>query len=620
MRLRRWIPGLVFLLLVLAAVAGLVHTRDRPPPSPEAAPAGPAAQAARGGPAPARRWRRVDTTPLLTAHRLAALAATPEEQELAHQAESLADHAVDLTFAEAFRQAADEARTLTPEQKVRAEAKQKAQAAVAADEARIKSLADQVARARGDAQARLQDQLDVAQAQRELDQDDLDMAAESLERSGGDPQAQIKRLKAIHDEAQKEIRAATSPAAAETAGANTSSASLMTRLRVWSALRDKRARIAAAEQDMRGRVQRQTTWRTGAVQRLQEAKQAREAAGRSAAVSAQPAAGAGEAPKEEAGAAVQTLKQIADDQRRVIIVGRRIQDHDALSQVYATWGGLVDGYARTALHRLLEGLLSIAVVLLATFLATRLVDRLYEGAAREQQRVGTLRTVVKFGVQVVGTLVILFIVIGVPGQVTTVLGLAGAGLTVAMKDFIVAFFGWFVLMRKNGIRVGDWVEIEGVGGEVVEIGLFHTVLLETGAWSDAGHPTGRRVSFVNSFAIEGHYFNFSTSGQWMWDDLRLLVPQGQDPYPILDGIQKLVESETAANARLAEQEWKTSSGYRVKAFSAAPGFTVVPTASGVEIHVRYLTRAPERHEARHRLYQEVVALLHGKRGQGTDAP
>ncbi len=608
----------MFLSLVLAAVAGLVHTRDRPPPAPEAAPAAPAARAARGGPTPPRRWRRVDTTPLLTAHRLAALAATPEEQELAHQAVSLADHAVDLTFAEAFRQAADEARTLTPEQKVRAEAKQKAQAAVAADDARIKSLADRLARARGDAQARVQDELDVAQAQRELDQDDLDMAAESLERSGGDPQAQIKRLKAIHDEAQKEIRAATSPAA-ETAGATTSSASLMARLRVWSALRDKRARIAAAEHDMRGRVQRQTAWRTGAVQRLQEAKQAREAARRSA-VFAQRAAEAGEASKEEAGATVQTLQQIAEDQRRVIIVGKRIQDHEALSQVYAGWGGLVDGYARTALHRLLEGLLFIAVVLLATFLATRLVDRLYQGAAREQQRVGTLRTVVKFAVQVVGALAILFVVIGVPGQVTTVLGLAGAGLTVAMKDFIVAFFGWFVLMRKNGIRVGDWVEIEGVGGEVVEIGLFHTVLLETGAWSDAGHPTGRRVSFVNSFAIEGHYFNFSTSGQWMWDDLRLLVPQGQDPYPILDGIQKLVESETAANARLAEQEWKTSSGYRVKAFSAAPGFTVVPTASGVEIHVRYLTRAPERHEARHRLYQEVVALLHGKRGQGTAAP
>ena len=54
---------------------------------------------------------------------------------------------------------------------------------------------------------------------------------------------------------------------------------------------------------------------------------------------------------------------------------------------------------------------------------------------------------------------------------------------------------------------------EGVGGEVVEISLLRTTLLETGNWTDSGHPTGRKVTFVNSFAIEGHYFNFSTSGQ-----------------------------------------------------------------------------------------------------------
>ena len=142
----------------------------------------------------------------------------------------------------------------------------------------------------------------------------------------------------------------------------------------------------------------------------------------------------------------------------------------------------------------------------------------------ENKRIDTLRAVVKFAVQAVGAIVILFIVFGMPTQTTTVLGLAGAGLTVAMKDFIVAFFGWFVLMGRNGIRVGDWVEINGVGGEVVEVGLLKTVLLETGNWTDAGHPTGRRVSFVNSFAIEGHFFNFTTSGQWMWDELQVLIP------------------------------------------------------------------------------------------------
>jgi len=102
---------------------------------------------------------------------------------------------------------------------------------------------------------------------------------------------------------------------------------------------------------------------------------------------------------------------------------------------------------------------------------------------------------------------------------------------VALKDFIVGFLGWFVLMGKNGIRLGDWVEINGVTGEVVELGMFHTVLLETGNWTDSGHPTGRRVTFTNSYAIEGHYFNFSTSGQWMWDELQVVLPTGQDHIP-----------------------------------------------------------------------------------------
>jgi len=263
---------------------------------------------------------------------------------------------------------------------------------------------------------------------------------------------------------------------------------------------------------------------------------------------------------------------------------------------------------------MLETVLWILLVLSAVYVAARIIDQLFTGFSAENKRIDTLRAVVKFAAQAIGALVILFIVFGMPTQTTTVLGLAGAGLTVAMKDFIVAFFGWFILMGRNGIRVGDWVEINGVSGEVVEVGLLKTVLLETGNWTDSSHPTGRRVSFVNSFAIEGHFFNFTTSGQWMWDELKVQIPAGQDPYPVIDGIQKLVEQETAANAKTAEAEWaETTTKYRAKTLKALPGINVQPTGSGVEVRVRYITRAYERHEARRRLYDAVIELMHGKR-------
>jgi small-conductance mechanosensitive channel len=202
------------------------------------------------------------------------------------------------------------------------------------------------------------------------------------------------------------------------------------------------------------------------------------------------------------------------------------------------------------------------------------------------------------------------VIFGPPSQLGTFLGLAGAGLTVALKDFIVGFIGWLVLMGKNGIRLGDWVEINGVTGEVVELGMFHTVLLETGNWTDSGHPTGRRVTFTNSFAIEGHYFNFSTSGQWLWDELQIVLPSGKDPYPIVDAIHRKVLEATSESASQAEKEWKSAASSRdMNALSAAPAINVKPIIGGVEIAVRYITRANERYQLRAKLNQAAVDLL-----------
>ena len=147
-------------------------------------------------------------------------------------------------------------------------------------------------------------------------------------------------------------------------------------------------------------------------------------------------------------------------------------------------------------------------------------------------------------------------------------------------------------------------------GEVVELGMFHTVLLETGNWTDSGHPTGRRVTFTNNFAVEGHYFKFSTSGQWLWDELRIFLPSGQDPYPIIDAIQQKVLEATSESARKAEQEWKRSAGSRdMGAISATPALSVKPVIGGTEVSVRYIASANERSQLRAMLNHAAVDLL-----------
>jgi small-conductance mechanosensitive channel len=620
MKVRQWITGIVLLALVAAAIVGVVWTRDSGPAENEVAGKGAAGNGAAGnGPAAAARRQvaaqraLVDQRPLQTARRLAAIAGTPEEQALAHEAEKTGDHEVDLAFFDALRTAEENPPALSPEAKALVERKNKAELAIKEDQESIAQLTRRLAAAPEAQKDNLQDQIDVAKAQADLDQDELDDASEDLEQAGGDPQAKIKRLKAEHEASEHDAGHAGS--AVNPYEQDYQARTLLAAYRAWRALREKLALIEEARQETTDKELRLITRHSALAKQVEQDKESREAARQQAkGFSQRNKTAEREESKASAQAALGSLKQYARDQRNLADQGRRMQDEKELGDVYSNWETLVETRERSALHHVLEALLWILVVALVVYLANRLIDHLFTGVTAENKRIETLRAVVKFAAEAVGAIVVVFVVFGMPSQVTTVLGLAGAGLTVAMKDFIVAFFGWFILMGRNGIRVGDWVEINGVGGEVVEIGLLKTVLLETGSWSDAGHPTGRKASFVNSFAIEGHFFNFSTSGQWMWDELQVLIPTGQDPYPVIDGIQKLVEKETESNARKAEEEWKEStSRYRVQAISAAPGINVQPTAAGIEVRVRYITRAYERHDARKRLYEAVVELMHGKR-------
>jgi small-conductance mechanosensitive channel len=620
MKIRQWITAIVLLLLVAVAIAGMVWTRALPaPPDDTTGAAGTAGKAA-GRNAPAAR-ALVDQRPLQTAREMATLAGTPEEQALAHEAEKVGDHEVDLSFLDALRTAQQNPPPLSPAAKQISDRKAKAEATIKDDQENIAQLTRKLAAAPDAQKDNLQDQIDVSKAQMDLDQDELDDASEDLEQAGGDPQSKIKRLQEEHEAGDHNVAAAGSAV-----NPHEQDYLAHTWLRVfqaWRALREKKTLLEQAREEAITKQVYLSKKHDDLMAQVEKDKESREAAKAQAKGFASAGTGSGAAAaktasredsKSAAKAALDSLKQYTLDQKNLADRGRRLQDEQDLTEIYASWITLIESRERAALHRVIEGVLWVLLVLIAVYAADRLIEHLFTGMAAENKRIDTLREVVKFAAQAVGLIVILFIVFGMPTQVTTVVGLAGAGLTVAMKDFIVAFFGWFVLMGRNGIRVGDWVEINGVGGEVVEIGLLKTSVLETGNWTDSGHPTGRRVSFVNSFAMEGHFFNFTTSGQWMWDELEVQIPSGQDPYPIIDAIQKLVEKETQANALKAQAEWQeATSKYRVQALSALPGINVRPAGGGIEVQIRYITRANERHETRKRLYGAVVEMMHGKR-------
>jgi hypothetical protein len=439
----------------------------------------------------------VDMRPLETAQQAAALAVTHTEQDYAQQALRLADHSVDLAFAAAIHDAAENPPPQTAEVRQIAERVKTGQAAVAADQNRITQFTAALAKASGSTKDDLQELIGIAQAQLALDQDDLEDAQQQLVRSGGDKQATIQQLLDQHkasDTQSANVLPNTSPGAAASPEL-TQAKNVLAEFRAWASLRAKEKLLTQGQQDALSRAAALSASHAALEQQQETADNSQTAAA---------------SPEENP--ALGILRRQTENKANLADIGRHIVTEQQLAAVYANWIAFANVRAKAFLHEIFVSALWILLIALVVFVANYGVQRFFASIAAERRVLHTMRAVVLFVVQALGLLCILLVFFGMPSNFATVLALIGAGLTVAMKDFIVGFFGWFVLMGKDGIHPGDWVEINGVGGEVVKVGLLHTVLLETGNWTDAGHPTGRKVSFVNSFAIEGHYFNFSTSG------------------------------------------------------------------------------------------------------------
>jgi small-conductance mechanosensitive channel len=535
----------------------------------------------------------VDQRPWQTIEALAPLAVSVEEQRIAHEAERLADHEVDQAFAMALRLAAMDTRTLTGnalalQQKVAA-----LQQVVKEDQAHVDTLTASAKPAPTPGPTAAANDLEMAKAQLQLDSDELADATQQFARASGDKRGQIQQELTARNAAMKKYEAASSNGGGQIAIVSAKQyGTLYGRASAWF---DQRSRIALIEQ-AQSQANSDATALTAQQQDMQK-----KAATASASANAGSSVQSRVAQMNQAHAFAQ-INTILED---------RLQTQQQLSAVYAKWLSQAQLQHSIVAHLALQSLSLIAFLILCSVLISTAARSLLERSKMDPRRLHTLRTITILGIQILTLLLILLVVFGAPSQVPTILGLATAGLTVVFQDFILAFFGWFVLMGRSGIRVGDWVEINGVGGEVLEIGLFRTALLETGNWTDKGHPTGRRVTFINNFAISGQYFNFSTAGQWMWDEISVNIPQGADTYKTIEAIHKAVLQQTEKDAALAQDEWQRSTKQNgLSQFTAQPSVDMRPASSGVDIIVRYVTRAGDRFEMRNHLYQAVIDLLH----------
>lgn len=537
----------------------------------------------------------VDVTPWQTAHGLAALTVTAEEIEYAREAEQLADHEVDRAFASALREASlqMQRRTLSGRALALSQRVDELQQLLNQDKAHLDRMVQASGApskaGKGTGQPQVDDtDVEIAKAQLQLDSDQIEDARQDLAAASGDNRAQIQSEHAAREAAVREYESEPRSSGQPDTVAAGRVETLTGRLAAWNRQRTRYRLLHQAIEQTQADINALTKERDALKARLDAMK--------------------GTAAAQDRTARLANIRDRSAERQLLSIYDDRIQTQQELVTVYAKWSNEVLQQRGIMQRLIVQSFAVIVFISICMILGARLVRRLISRPSLDRRHSETVRMILDLSVQLVGVVLILFVVFGVPQNTATILGLGTAALTIALQDFIVSFLGWFRVVGKRGIRVGDLVEINGVAGEAIEIGMLTTTLLETG---NRGYRTGRRIVFMNSFAIRGQYFNSSTAGQWVWDELTVSLPNSLDTRTMMERLIEVVNEVAGQSARIAEQEWKHATQRdELSNFRTDPAVNLRPSGSGVDIEIRYVTRARDRLEMRNRLYGRIHELLH----------
>ena len=277
------------------------------------------------------------------------------------------------------------------------------------------------------------------------------------------------------------------------------------------------------------------------------------------------------------------------------------------------WHDAVEAQSRDAFRALgvrLGILLAILAVVFALAEAWHRAVLKYVVDTRRRYQLLLLRKIALWSLVV---LIIGFTFASELSSIVTFAGLITAGLAVAMQSVLVSIVGYFFLIGKYGLRVGDRVKIGEVNGEIIELGMVRMYLMEF-AGQNSASPTGRVAAFPNSvvFQVAG-LFKQIPGVNFAWHDITLGVPAGVDYSTVKE---KLLAAATDALADFREEIQRQTQELRRTTMSSAGG-DALPTVQlsyslkGVDAHVRYPVHLPHAAEIDERMSKALLQVVSG---------
>lgn len=281
------------------------------------------------------------------------------------------------------------------------------------------------------------------------------------------------------------------------------------------------------------------------------------------------------------------------------------------------WGGTFTGVIEDLIDKLsdwtrlspdtVKGILQTLAVLVVVLVVRHVVLRVIRRQVTDVRAHYLWRRSVNYTASVVAILLIASIWVGAFRNIGTFLGLLTAGVAIALTDPLTNLAGWLFIIARRPFDVGDRIEIDGQIGDVIDVRLFSTHLLECGNWVDADQSTGRVLMIPNGKVFKSTVANYTHGFQHIWDELPVLVTFESDwrrAKQLLTEIADTVAQPLSAGAQ--EQIRRAASRQMIFFTKLTPIVYTQVKDSGVLLTIRYLTLPRERRMSAQRIWEAIL--------------
>ncbi len=202
------------------------------------------------------------------------------------------------------------------------------------------------------------------------------------------------------------------------------------------------------------------------------------------------------------------------------------------------------------------------------------------------------------------------------GGLTVALGVAGAGIAFALQEVIVSFAGWLVVMFSGIYKTGDRVQLGGIRGDVMDIGVLRTTIMEIGQWVDGDLYNGRIVVVANSFVFKEPVFNYSGDFPFLWDEIKIPIQFGSN-YEKTSKILLEIGKEVAGNlSDLSIEKWgMLQNKFRLEDAQTEPMVSLIAHDNWVEYTLRYVVNYKRRRFTKTELFTKILKAVDDTKGE-----